>query len=596
MERSTKVAKTFAVALFLAVALLSGAIVFAVNAYQKRQEAGLAKTRDEAVAKLKEINALISERATWEAKEAAATQELARYNLVLPKGAPMPRDGFSYVYADEYEPTLYRDLQRLAEYTGCTFDLWQLSEYTRRPTESRPARQEGETAAAADPAKEQKYKRDEDYLRRLGAIQKVADIQAVNLRIRGRMENVQLFIVGLSGFQVPTGRPGSPYWYFPELVALTNLSMRAIDVDPEFISPGNDDPILEATLECRYFPFKPLAQPSPVNHSTLPSVPAPMAASRPDPDSAKDPALAPVAMARPESAFGGERPMAAQAETSAPKSATTQYIILGVLVVVLVVVAVWFWLSGRRVATTQLASATGTESTAGDAAEDVEGLPERNLQPAEMQIIGESPFLPKKPGSLERPGVPLSAGTRTAPPRNGGAAEEAPEVPESESEGPAGEPKAEGPTPRPITQPPAERPSDTGSGLPGVTRPGGTLPPVTPPPTVQTPTPEPEVAAQPDRTTAFFQRFATPGMGGGDLARPSRDSSRQLQVTGTIVGADGGTMAILTDGTRPYYVRQGQQLTVQGRPTRVLSIDRGSVTLEHGPETVTLHSIGGAGQ
>jgi hypothetical protein len=598
MDQSIKVAKTLAVVLFLVVALVSGTLVFGLRAVQKRQQAELVKTRDEAVTKLKDMETLISERSIWEGKQAASTQELTRYNLVLEKGAPMPQDGFNYVYADEYEPTLYRDLQRLAEYTGCTFDFWKLGEYTRRPTETRPAPTEDGKLATVDPAKEEKYKRDEEYLGRLRSIEQVARISKVDLRIRGRMENIQLFVVGLSGFQVPTGRAGSPYWYFPELIVVSNLTMRSIEVDPELVAPGIDDPIIEATLECRYFPFKPMIQAAPLNGAAPTVVPAPTATAQLDTNRRTDPAMAAASARRSEQASGGERPMAQQSEAGGAKSTTTQYIILGALVVAFVVIGAWFFLSSRpksapRVA---LAEGAGAAAQAESEAVDANGLPARGLQPAEMQIVGESPFRPKDPGGLERPGVPRSAGNRVVDPGQRGPVDEAPPVeqpdPEEtpEAQQPEGEPKRIAPAP--------ERPSGAESVLPELPAPGDAMPPFTPPPVGDgdlVPAPE-AIAPEPDRASQVFARFATPGMGGGDLERPTRGGEQPLQVTGTIVGADGGTMAILTDGTQPYYVRQGQQLSVQGKPTRVLSIDRGSVTLEHGPETVTLHSIGGAGQ
>ncbi|MBD3177675.1 MAG: hypothetical protein GF320_21085 [Armatimonadia bacterium] len=257
MDQSTKMTKIFAVVLFVVVAMGSGALMLVMRSVQKNQEAGLRQENQELGTRLDEIETLISERGEWEGKASQFSQELARYNLVLQEDAPVPQDGFSYVHEDEYEPTFYRDLQKLAEYTGCTFDLWQLTAYAPRPTEERPENS-GDDQASADPVQERKWSGDEAYLERLQTIRQVADIKKVDLRIRGHMQNIQMFIVGLSGFEVPTER-GQPGWFFPELVVVSNISVRALDVEPEFYEDmPTDDPILEATLNCRYFPFQPL--------------------------------------------------------------------------------------------------------------------------------------------------------------------------------------------------------------------------------------------------------------------------------------------------------------------------------------------------
>ncbi|MBD3177674.1 MAG: hypothetical protein GF320_21080 [Armatimonadia bacterium] len=306
--------------------------------------------------------------------------------------------------------------------------------------------------------------------------------------------------------------------------------------------------------------------------------------------------------------------MAQQTSAGAQKPPTIQYVILAVLVVLVVVGGGWFFLSGKEppppapaeetVASAEGADEGGAAGPNGTEAEESD-LPERDLEPAEMQIeSGQSPFRPKEGGGIERPGVARPGGrTRPTTPREIPDAEDAPDAGEGEDagDGEDGEEAAadegeDGSQPRRITPAPGQ-PRD----VPPATRPGGNgtaTPPVTPPPPgTQPPGGEVEVvSSEPDRTSDVFMKFASPGTGGGDLARPSRSGQQELQVTGTIVGADGGTTAIITDGTRPYYVRQGQQLSVQGKPMRVLSIDRGSVTLESGRETVTLQSIGGAGQ
>lgn len=161
---------------------------------------------------------------------------------------------------------------------------------------------------------------------------------------------------------------------------------------------------------------------------------------------------------------------------------------------------------------------------------------------------------------------------------------------------PSGAPPAGGGAPPPsggippVTGPPTGGPFPSGTGGP---TPGG--PVLSGPPAEQAPTPPPP--SRLDRTNSFFRGLYPRAE--DVLQRPRRSDPSappDLRVTGTVVGSDGRPTAIVADGENRYFVRPGQQLNVQGRSMRVLSVDRAKVVLQDERGAVTLQANGGAAQ
>jgi hypothetical protein len=199
---------------------------------------------------------------------------------------------------------------------------------------------------------------------------------------------------------------------------------------------------------------------------------------------------------------------------------------------------------------------------------------------------GRSPFVPggaaKLDGNTPAEAPPTGPQPGETPPPTG------PTPPSGAPPAGGGSPPPSGAIP-PVTGPPTGGPFPPGGGGPV---PGG--PVVTGPPAGQAPTPPP---SRLDRTNSFFRGLYPRSEDA--LQRPRRSDPSpppDLRLTGTVVGSDGRPTAIVADGEDRYFVRPGQQLNVQGRSMRVLSVDRAKVVLQDERGAVTLQANGGAAQ
>jgi len=283
-------------------------------------------------------------------------------------------------------------------------------------------------------------------------------------------------------------------------------------------------------------------------------------------------------------------------QRSTRKVPTLVLVLLPLVIVVLVGLGVYMMVSKPKAPPAAGPSARERAEAASESAES-EGpqlLPASEWGTRIAIRHADSPFRPGQPGALEstgEAGEDMSAESVEAqetPPES----EDASETPEVE----APEPSVEPPPGR--TQPGrgGGRRPDGQIVLPGPSGPPGGVGP-TPGPTGPTPPAEVEVVerSREDRTNErmreLFPREMMPGRGperAGPIVPP------ELTVTGTVVGRDGGTSAVITDGTSRYFVKQGQTLNLAGRNMRVLSVDRGRVVLEDERGAMTLQANGGA--
>lgn len=276
---------------------------------------------------------------------------------------------------------------------------------------------------------------------------------------------------------------------------------------------------------------------------------------------------------------------------------TWQYAALGVLGLAVVVVAAYmlFAPKPRVAAPPRAAAAPATGQPATAAGSEAPAESEERPVPwvaSEIAVVpGASPFVIKESAPL---GEAIAARTQAAPP------------------------PAEQPTPPPQGPPPAtEAPPATPQPPPTGAPPAGAQPPqwdAVPPafaePSEVSRTEPPPATLQEQPPQFSWGAFRRPSSGGETVYRsPDRsrvryeDPAQQErvgeypQVTGTIVGGDGNMTAIVASGSSRYFVKQGQELEVAGKRMRVLSVDKGGVTLQDQRGGLAkLQAIGGAGQ
>ncbi len=288
---------------------------------------------------------------------------------------------------------------------------------------------------------------------------------------------------------------------------------------------------------------------------------------------------------------------------STRKIPTLALVLTPLVIVVLVGLAVYMMVSKPKPAAAgaqapsarERAEAAGSESAESD---EPQLIPASEWSTRIAIRGGDSPFRPGQPGALQETGggpdemnaesVEAESGAESAsteeaePPEAAEEPEESRPVPDQGPTGRGGGRRPDGQ----IVLPDSGAPPVGGGPLPG----GTGAPSPTPPAEVQVVQQSREDRTN-ERMRQLFPRDMMPGRGperAGPVAPP------ELTVTGTVVGRDGGTSAVITDGASRYFVKQGQTLNLAGRNMRVLSVDRGRVVLEDERGAMTLQANGGA--
>jgi hypothetical protein len=234
------------------------------------KETAASKVLDKKIAELdatfKEMDDLIKASDQWEADLEDCADRLKRYDLPVEDPDQVPPEltalGLNTVAKQEIEPKLISDLSTLAKQSGCELVEYKPGKYEQRRVEVDPrkaaASKTDEDKKKADeswkklaPEKKEKIERDAAYVQKLNETKKFADVQELELRIRGTLEDVQRFVCGLSRW------PTNQNFMFPHLVMVVNVRIRAINSTSAPIPIGTN-PELDADLSTRLFSLKPI--------------------------------------------------------------------------------------------------------------------------------------------------------------------------------------------------------------------------------------------------------------------------------------------------------------------------------------------------
>jgi hypothetical protein len=253
--------------LILLVVLIVCAGIFAL--VRSRAKAA-AKVQDAKIAELektyKEMDALVKASDQWAAELENCADRLKRYDLPVADPDQVPPEltalGLNTVAMQEIEPKLISDLSTLARQSGCELVEYKPGKYEQRRVEVDPrkaaANKTDEDKKKADeswkkltPEKKNKIERDAAYVQKLNETKKFADVQELQLRIRGNLESIQRFVCGISRW------PTSQNFTFPHLVMVVNVRIRAVNSTSNPIPVGTN-PELDADLSTRLFSLKPI--------------------------------------------------------------------------------------------------------------------------------------------------------------------------------------------------------------------------------------------------------------------------------------------------------------------------------------------------
>jgi hypothetical protein len=229
------------------------------------------KKLDAQIATLKKeydgMRELIDAREQWMAKLEDCAMVLKRYDLPVKDPDLVPpeltRIGVHTVAEEDREAKLIRDLSTLAEQSGCELVQYKPQKYQQRRIEADPRK-----IAAAKPDEDKKkaeeswkkltdeqrskIEQDQKYSENLRSIAKFATIAGLDLRLRGRMEDIQRFVCGLSKW------PTANNFVFPHLIMISNIQIRVVAGSGAEPLPPGVNPVLEADLDTRVFTLQEL--------------------------------------------------------------------------------------------------------------------------------------------------------------------------------------------------------------------------------------------------------------------------------------------------------------------------------------------------
>lgn len=268
MEHQGLSAQAKATLVVAGVVIVCAAVAIGVNGYYKKVHTKLKQELEQVRKQHDEIMGLVAQRGEWEQRANEVDTALRRYyTVVRDRDAVAPGEFQSEVITEtEFESRLLRNLEHLAEATKCTLVSVEPGVYNKRKVIPRPKpkndtpeerKRADDEWNAKTPEEKARIERDEQYTKRYGEITRVTEIKTLRLVVRGTLDKLQMFVGGLSYYSVVS--PGAPDWRFPQLVAVTNVSLRPISGKDQDngLKPGTD-PVLEATITARYFQPKPL--------------------------------------------------------------------------------------------------------------------------------------------------------------------------------------------------------------------------------------------------------------------------------------------------------------------------------------------------
>ncbi len=247
-----------------AALLISVVVSFVALGIGKRVNAKLGKEVAELETTRNEMVALIDSEEKYTNDLDAYAKRLRRYHIPVSDEGTLPEEllsrDFQTIDPAEFEARLIEDLSNLAEMTGCRLESYKPGPYEQRKIEEDPRdrarsgdeamKKEAETKwKAFTPEKREKITKDKEYVRTLREIEKFAEVHTLELRVRGRMANIQQFLCGLSRWGA-----GSEGETFPHLVTTCNVNIKPAETDDEMIV--DSDPDLVATLDARVFALK----------------------------------------------------------------------------------------------------------------------------------------------------------------------------------------------------------------------------------------------------------------------------------------------------------------------------------------------------
>jgi hypothetical protein len=249
------------------VMALCGGVVFTVRSMKLAQYKKLSAECDKLKTSYEAMDQLIKQQGDIEAKLAEHAKLLKPYQLPAKADTAIPAKlvelGIQTVSPDDAEARLVQDLATLSDKSGCEILEYKPSAYKMRKVDADP-RREGkartddaelkkaqEVFAGLPQDKQRKIERDNIYSDAQKALSQFADEGIVDIKIRGRMADIQRFICGLSRW------PTQDNYRFPHLVMVANLSIHAVTDSSKKTQVGAN-PVLEASLSTRVFNLHPL--------------------------------------------------------------------------------------------------------------------------------------------------------------------------------------------------------------------------------------------------------------------------------------------------------------------------------------------------
>ncbi len=256
--------RTFLIVLCVAVvcAVIAALFQSRVSGHVKKLDATLTERKNAYNAN----DELMQARPTYEGNLEAYASLLKRYDLPVADPDVVPSElialGLRTVPSKDIEAKMIRDLSKLAEQSGCELVEYKPAKYEQRRVEPDPRKAaanktDEEKKKAEDnwkkltPEKKAKIEKDQLYAKKLADTRTFAEVEELQLRVRGKLDDIQRFICGLSRW------PTAENFVFPHLVMVENVRIRAISSSSNPTPPGAN-PDLDADLSARVFSLKEL--------------------------------------------------------------------------------------------------------------------------------------------------------------------------------------------------------------------------------------------------------------------------------------------------------------------------------------------------